>query len=661
MSTARFLAMLDPDPAPDATPLTPEREHSQPLNPPAVSGEARILRFGRFEADLDAGLLSRDGTPVKLQPQPFKVLALLARRAGQVVTRDEIRLEVWGEDTFVNFDQGLAYCLNQIRGALGEQAQAHQYIQTLPRRGYRFIAPVSAVLRDAADVVPAEPPPLVAPRPRRRRALLTASAVAAVLAALAVVRSLPTPASGDARTLMAVLPFEDLGTEAAADHLGDGMTEEMITEIGRISPERLGVISRGSAMRYKDARPDLEVLGRELGVSHVLEGTVRSDGGRVRVTARLVRIADRAQMWARTYDRQLKDVLALQARVADDVARSVQGTLNAGETPRPQARPVDPEVYRLLTQARYFWHRRTVAGFRKALSLYEEASRRDPSSAAAFAGIAQSWIGLANTRGVWPPDAYRRGREAVLHALELDPDLGEAHAMRAALDAIDGYDWVAAERGYRRALELNPGDAVAHHWYSVMLCIQGRQQESVEQARRAYASDPVSPVMANNLAGMLLVSGHPLEALSQAEVAIELQPDYARGHLIRGEALLMLGRADAALAAFEKAASLNPEDRPRISIFRARALAATGRGEEGQRLLNAIVTNAAWREGRYDFYDRAAVLGQMGRSDEAFEALRQAIEAREGGVRFVLYDPALDRLQGDPRLNEIARRLRLKG
>ena len=659
MSTARFLAMLHPeDPAPDSTDLNPER--TTPPTPPTA--EARILRFGRFEADLDAGLLSRDGTPVKLQPQPFKVLALLARRAGQVVTRDEIRLEVWGEDTFVNFDQGLAYCLNQIRGALGEQAQAHQYIQTLPRRGYRFIAPVSAVLREPADDVAAETPSphvATAPRPRRRRALLTASAVGAVLAALAVVRSLPTPASGNARTLMAVLPFEDLGAEASADHLGDGMTEEMITEIGRLSPDRLGVISRGSAMRYKDARPDLGVLGRDLGVSHVLEGTVRSEGGRVRVTARLVRVADRAQIWARTYDRELKDVLALQARVADDVARSVQGTLT-GETVRAQPRPVDPEVYRLLAQARYFWHLRTVAGFRKALSLYEEASRRDPSSAAAFAGIAQSWIGLANTRGVWPPDAYKAGRDAVLHALSLDPELGEAHAMRAALDAIDGYDWVAAEQGYRRALELNPSDAVAHQWYSHILCIQGRQEEAVQQARLAYASDPASPNVANNLAGMLLISGHPTEALAQAEVAIEMQPDYARAHLIRGEALLMLGHAGDALAAFEKAASLNVEDRPRISIFRARALAAAGRPEEGRRLLEALMANAAWREGRYDFYDRAAVLGQVGRPDDAFAALRQAIDAREGGVRFIMHDPALDRLQGDPRLEEIARLLRLR-
>jgi TolB-like protein/DNA-binding winged helix-turn-helix (wHTH) protein/tetratricopeptide (TPR) repeat protein len=649
--------MLDREAAPDPMPSSPE--HARPAPGPAPH-EPRRLRFGRFEADLDAGLLSRDGFPVKLQPQPFKVLALLARRAGQVVTRDEIRLEVWGPDTFVNFDQGLAYCLNQIRGALGEQAQAHQYIQTLPRRGYRFIAPVTGVAPCGPVARIAEPGAAARP-PRRRRALLAAGAVGAALAALVTVRSLPTPASGNARSLMVVLPFEDLGSAAAADHLGDGMTEEMITEIGHVSPDRIGVISRGSSMRYKDARPDLEALGRDLGVSHVLEGTVRSEDGRVRVTARLVRVADRAQIWARTYDRDLKDVLALQARVADDVARSVVGTLTASETVRRAPRPVDPEVYRLQVQGRHFWHRRTPEGFRKALALFEEASRRDPSSAAAFAGIAQSWIGLAGTRGVSPPEAYRRGREAVLRALELDEDLAEAHAMRAALDAIDGYDWAAAERGYRRALELNPSDAVAHQWYSLMLCIQGRQEESIEEARRAYASDPASPVMANNLAGMLLVSGRPAEALAQAETAIELQPDYARGHLIRGEALLMQGHAEAALQAFDRAAAINAEDRPRVTIFRSRALAAAGRPEEGRRALEALMANDAWREGRYGFYDRAAVLGQVGRADDAFEALRRAIDARESGVRFVMHDPAMDRLVGDPRIGEIARRLRLRG
>ena len=208
MSTERFPGMLDSDPTPDPTDLTPEP--TPPSMPPTA--EARALRFGRFEADLETGLLTRDGTPVRFQPQPFKVLVLLARRAGQVVTRDEIRLEVWGEDTFVNFDQGLAYCLNQIRGALGEQAQAHRYVQTLPRRGYRFIAPVTVVPRGsredasgraADDARGATPAP--SPRPAR------ASAVAAVLLALVTVRSLPTPASGDARTLIVVLPFEELG------------------------------------------------------------------------------------------------------------------------------------------------------------------------------------------------------------------------------------------------------------------------------------------------------------------------------------------------------------------------------------------------------------------------------------------------------------------
>ena len=353
-------------------------------------------------------------------------------------------------------------------------------------------------------------------------------------------------------------------------------------------------------------------------------------------------------------------MLSLQARVADDVARSVQGTLTAGGAVRPPPRPVDPEVYRLLVQARHFWHLRTEDGFRKALALYR--GRRAPRPSSAAASRASRSRGWGSPTGTASRRRRRTGtaREAVLHALELDPSWARP-TPSARRSTRRQNDWAAAEQRYRRALELNPNDAVAHHWYSLMLCIQGRQQESIDEARKAYASDPASPVMANNLAGMLLVSGRPAEALSQSEIAIELQPDHARGHLIRGEALLMQGRAAEALAAFERAAALQPEDRPRTSIFRARALAAAGRPQEGERLLNALISNDEWREGRYDFYDRAAVLGQIGRHDDAFEALRKAIEARESGVRFVLYDPAMDRLQGDPRLNEIARRLRLKG
>ena len=395
-------------------------------------------------------------------------------------------------------------------------------------------------------------------------------------------------------------------------------------------------------------------------MSHVLEGTVAQRSGRVRVDgAARARGRSRADLGAHATTATLKDVLSLQARVATDVARSVQGTLTADA--RPARRRSIPRSTACSSQARHFWHLRTASGFRKALT----AHREDVAAATLVGGRPRGHRAVVDGARRHGAVSRRRGvpagREAVLHALELDPDLARPTPCPRGARRDRRHDWAAAEQGYRRALELNPNDAVAHHWYSLMLCIQGRQQESIDEARKAYASDPASPVIANNLAVMLLVSGRPAEALSQSEIAIELQPDHARGHLIRGESLLMHGRAAEALAAFERAATLQPEDRPRTSIFRARALAAAGRPQEGERLLNALISNDEWREGRYDFYDRAAVLGQIGRHDDAFEALRKAIEARESGVRFVLYDPAMDRLQGDPRLNEIARRLRLKG
>ncbi|MET0557002.1 MAG: FlgO family outer membrane protein, partial [Vicinamibacteria bacterium] len=568
-----------------------------------------------------------------------------------VVTRDEIRLEVWGEETFVNFDQGLAYCLNQIRGALGEQAQAAQYVQTLPRRGYRFLAPVSWA--GAAAVAPAPVPVEERSLPKRGLAL---AALAAAIAAVLTLRSAPTPASGQARMLVAVLPFEELGPVTPGEHLGDGMTEEMITELGRIVPERLGVIARTSAMRYKDARPDLERLRDELGVDHVLEGTVQRAGDRVRVTARLVRVSDRVQMWAHTYDHDVRDVLTLQARVAMDVARSVQGTLAADARPRPA--PVDPEVYRLLTQARFFAHQRSRAGYEKALAAYRDASQRDPSSAAARAGIAQSFLGLAVYGAVPGPEAYRQAREAVQRALELDPSLAEAYAVTGAIEAVDTNDWSAAERAYRHALALNPSDPVSHLWYSLLLCIRGRAGEAVAEARLAYALDPVSPQVSNHLAVMLVVNGRPAEALAQSDVTIALDPDHGRGYVLRGESLLDLGRPAEAVAPLERARALLPEG-SRSSLFLARAYAETGRAAESRKVIGAMEALARDPKSDLDHIDRAAILEAAGFRDQAFAALDRSFEQREGGVRFVLLDPAFRGMQGDPRLAALTRRLKL--
>jgi TolB-like protein/DNA-binding winged helix-turn-helix (wHTH) protein/lipoprotein NlpI len=653
--------MLDDDPEEAGRDLAQaNRDPAVPTDPsPAPGGASLRFKFGRFELDPHAGLLTRDEVPVKLQPQPFKVLVLLARRAGEVVTREEIRHEVWGDDTFVNFEQGLAYCLGQVRNALGEQAQDAHYIQTLPRRGYRFVAPVSVVPPvpvagpvSAVDKAPA------ATRSSRHPLVLALTAVGAVVVALFLGRTLPSPVQGEGRAMVAVLPFEDLGKEASTDHLGDGMTEDMITEIGRVSPERIGVIARSSAMRYKGAHPEVGRLGTELGVSHVLEGSVRREGSRVRVTARLVRVKDSAQLWARSYDRELREVLGLQAQVAADVASMVGGTLSPRDERR--ARPLDPEVYRLLTQARFFWHQRTEDGFRKALAAYEDAAQRDPGCAAAFAGVAQSWIGLAEVPGVSRDDAFSRARQAVEKALALDPSLPEAHAMRAAIASIHEYDWAAAEQGYKRALALNPSDPTAHQWYSLLLDLLGRPQEAVAEARLAFASDPVSPSISQNLASMLLMSGKHQEALAQADVTLSLRPTHGRAHVTRGHALLALGRPQEALQELEVGLSRLPSDRPRIGVFQARTLEALGRRGDGERLLTALTKDPAWTDGSVNHYERALVLNQLGRRDEAFAELEQSVAAKESHVRFALHDEALGGLRSHPRMGEIARRLRLR-
>ncbi len=611
--------------------------------PPVPQADsAALLRFGLFELDRAAGELRREGRVVRLQPQPFKILVLLATRSGQVVTREEIRREVWGEETFIDFDQGLGFCLTQIRAALGDSAQAPRYIQTLPRRGYRFLLPVEA-----------EPRP-VAARPRGVRPTALAAVLFAVAmgGALVAIHRGSIPVDVRTRAMVAVLPFEALGGSAPDDDLADGLTEEVIAEIGRTNPEGFGVIARSATIGYKGQRPEIARVGRELAVDYVLEGTIRREGARVRITSRLVRVRDRTQVWVASYDREQGDTLSLQRHVAVETAGGVRAALGSGRPlPPGRAVPGDLEVQQLVVRGQYFWNQRTAESFHRSLELFQEAARRNPDYAPAWSGIAQAWIGLGDYRHASPDEAAPRAREAVTRALALDPSLAEAHAVRAGVVGLFDRDWETARRELELAILLNPRYATAHQWLSHVLHSLGRTEEGLAQARKAFETDPVSVAISDNLADSLLVAGRPEEALAQVQRTMELDPRYAPAHVNRGRALLKLRRVDQALRAFDRAAALGTPCM--VRAYRAVALVAAGRRAEARRAL------AGLEHGSPRHFERAMILSALGEAEAALAELDKSIEAGEPESRWILSDETLEPLRTHPRMAELARKLRL--
>ena len=481
------------------------------------------IRFGVFEVDLRAGELRRKGLQVKLQEQPLQVLAMLIERVGEVVTREELQTKLWPADTIVDFDHGLNKAINKIRKALGDSAENPRFVETVGRRGYRFIADVAVVdgfplgrpepvIEDSPatnkqDSVESEGKPAARKRvPWPLAGKTSAIALGLVLVILVgwMLRS-RSRASLEIRSL-AVLPLESLSSDPSQEYFADGMTDELITDLAQISA--LSVISRTSVMPYKRARKPLSQIARELNVDAVVEGTVLRSGDRVRITAQLIQVSADKHIWSQSYEGDLRDTLALQNKVARAIADQIRISL----TPQEQAalknvKAVNPEAYVSNLKGRYFWNKRTADGLKTAVTYFDQAIENDPNYARAYAGLADSYALMGDWQyGVLAPkEALPRAEAAAIKALELDSTLGEAHTSLAfTLDGFD-WDWGSAEREFKRALELNPGYATAHHWYAWHLALVGRNAEAIAEMKRAQNLDPLSLIISADLAELLVI------------------------------------------------------------------------------------------------------------------------------------------------------------
>jgi TolB-like protein/DNA-binding winged helix-turn-helix (wHTH) protein len=456
-------------------------------------------RMGAYEIRARTHELYKDNKKLKLRPQAFQVFEVLLRRSPEAVTREEFRVALWSSETFVDFEHALNNCIKELRGVLGDSASDPRYIETIPKVGYRLVVPVEKEIAEIADEVqvisipsrqsgetksssieqPSDSPILrLEPSDRhlRRWRLIIAGIPLLLFAAVMVYWKWPSrPPVAAGRIMLAVLPFENLTGDPTQDYFSDGLTEEMISQLGRLDPTRLGVIARTSVMHFKHSPSPLDQIGRELGVGYILEGSVRRDSNNVRVSTQLIQVKDQTHLWARQYDRELSNLLNLQREIAQEVADEIQIAFDDRRRPSPAPASgnfstTTVEAYDLYLRGRYFWNQRSKEGMEKAAEYFNQALAKDPDYAPAYAGLADTYALLSQlSPRAKPHEIMPQARAAALKALQLDERLAEAHTSLALVSENYDYDWQTAETEFRRAIELNPNYATAHHWYAEYL------------------------------------------------------------------------------------------------------------------------------------------------------------------------------------------------
>jgi TolB-like protein/DNA-binding winged helix-turn-helix (wHTH) protein/Tfp pilus assembly protein PilF len=654
-----------------------------------------LIKLGEeIEIDTQAYELRRANRAVKLERIPMEILLFLLERRTELVTREQIAEKVWGKDVFLDTDNSINAAIHKIRQALRDDPENPRFIRTVTGKGYRFIAtPLngeSAVASPAAPsisagveesvAVPMLPPATLAPatvaaerpaattlpsllkRSAFRRGWWIAAAVVVMVGMAAGVmlrRSIPTVPQSGSRPMLAVLPFQNLTGDPDQDYFSDGFTEEMITRLGTLAPRRLGVIARTSVMYYKQSHAPLDRLARELGVQYVLEGSIRRDSERVRITAQLIQVKDQTHLWAQQYDRKQTDVLQIEEEIAQAISNQIELALGPFKPPPAGTHILSEhgyQAYEHYLRGRYFWNKRTSEDFKRAAESFQQAIDADPEDARAYAGLADTYALMSTWFYAPAQEAVPKARAAALKALEIDPNLAAALPSLALINEFFDLDWSTAEARFKRAIELDPNYATAHHWYSELLAYQGRFDEALEESAIAGKLDPRSLIIAVDRAYILGYARQYDQALDQFRSVMAVDPEFPRTMGIIG-AYFSLSRYDEAMREARRWQNIDSGPFPLVGM--ARIYVRLGQMGKARKAL-AEAEQAARRVNMDPVGLRIPVYIGMGMKEEAMVLLQEICKKNPSSLITVKVEPSLDPLRGDPRFDDLVRCVHLE-
>jgi len=565
--------------------------------------------FGPYRLQSPGGLLYRRGELLPLAPKVAQTLLLLVENAGEVVEKEVLLRKVW-QDAFVE-EGSIVRTISVLRKTLGSSPEGEEYIATLSKRGYRFVAPVK------------EAP-----------------------------KSLDSAA--ERKIMLVVLPFENLSGDEEQEYFSDGLTEEMITQLSRLNPERLAVIARTSAMMFKGTRKRIGEIGKELGVNYVLEGSVRRAGNRLRISAQLILVADETHVWAESYERSVGDVLMVQSEVARAIAQEIQVTLTPSQERRlAHAQKVSAEAYEAYLKGRHSWNKRTEEGMRKSIAWYEEAIHLHSDYAMAHAGIADSYVMLA-CRGMVPAkETFRKAKAAACKAIDLDSGLGEAHGSLAHVRLHD-WDWEGLEKDFQRSIQLDPSQAIVYYWYGEYLMSMGKPEEAIAVTQKAHRMDPLSPVIGASLAMILYLARKYDQALDVLKGVEEISPDHFLPHLRMGLVRIQKRQYDQAIVELRKAVRLaNNSTETQAAL--ALAYAAAGESKLATKMVAEL---EEFQAQRYVLpYNIAKIHAAGGNKEKAFEWLEKAYAEGNPDLIELNSEPVFDALRKDSRFTHLMQRV----
>ena len=613
-----------------------------------------LYTFGEFRLDPEQRVLFRNDELVPLTPKAFETLLLLVESHGRILEKDTLLKKIW-PDSFVE-EGSLTRNVSVLRKVLEEALPDQECIETIPKRGYRFVAPVQVAGSEEATYLSTSQSSHQKPHWLRSRRTRVGVAVCLILLAAGFMlwlRRRSHPRQETRRTMLAVLPVQNLTGDPEREYVSDGLTEEMVAQLGSANPSQLAVIARTSSMAYKNTGKTVLQIGHELGVDYVLESSIRGNGDRFSVTTQLIRTSDQTHIWAQVYDRKLSDILSVQ----DDVARTVSREIQVSLIPQEEAHAsvtVNPEAYDAFLKGRFYWNKRTPEAMSRAENYFQQAIHKDPNYASAYVGLSDTYQLMAFWSQLPTREGFARARAAVEKALQLDDRSPEAHASLASIRESFDWDWPGAESEYRRALDLNPNYATAHHWYAEFLAGHGRFDQAIAEITKATELDPLSPVIATTVGEMFCRTGHCDQAVTQYNEVLRMYPGYPQATYLLALAYARMGLYQKSLEQIDRAMSgptLNPGW---ASSTRAYAAAIAGRRQEALVLLPQVKKDT---DPQFVDYILATIYAALGDKDQAFASLERARLSHDVTLLLVEADYRLDNIKADPRFIDFLHRL----